>query len=241
MQDFDHYLQELADHEDEKGRSLIDARGRILVNAGIRLNWIGDAVANPEIRYESQDVSVDSVLFTGTSLAWNKILIDQCERSVNQFRTLMKHKPALKRKFRQEALFSHKPVLLRGPDDKGFYRVVDGMHRFVGAVINNQATIPAFVPVNESEKLPVCEAHVVYDLIRGFLRHANDAQGRVELEQALKLLVRTYANVADLLRERFSATYVSEQAVQEVIGRVLDRSQSKSVGPKIDHRQERTG
>jgi len=95
------------------------------------------------------------------------------------------------------------------------------MHRFVGAVIEKQKTVTAYVPINEDKHLPICEAHTVYDLIRGFQRHAKDDNGKIELYYALKLLARTYENVIDLLENRFNFTYVADDEVQEIIKKVI--------------------
>lgn len=221
MNDFEKYIEDLADHEDEKSKSFLDPRKRILVNAGIRLNWIGDFLANPNIKYKKTEVSINQVLFTGTTPDWNKVLIDKCERSVGKFQELIKQDEKIKKRFTQEASFGNEPILMRGPDEKGFYRVFDGMHRFVGAVIESRKTVTTYVPINEGEHLPVCESHTVYDLIRGFQRHAKDDNGKTELYHALKLLARTYENVIELLETRFNSTYVADDEVQEIIKRVI--------------------
>lgn len=221
MNDFEKYIQDLADHEDEKSKSSFDPRKKILVNAGIRLNWIGDFLANPNIEYRKIGVPINRVLFTRTTPEWNKVLIDRCERSVEKFQELIKQDKNIKKRFAEEASFGNELILMRGPDEKGFYRVFDGMHRFVGAVIKNRKTVSAYVSINEDKHLPVCEAHTVYDLIRGFQRHAKGEAGKTELYHALKLLARTYENVLELLENRFNFTYVADDEVQEIIKKVI--------------------
>jgi hypothetical protein len=221
MNDFEKYIEELANHEDGKSKSFLDPRERILVNAGIRLNWIGDFLANPNIKYKKTEVSINQVLFTGTNPDWNKVLIDKCERSVEKFQELIEQDEEIKKRFTQEASFGNEPILMRGPDEKGFYRVFDGMHRFIGAVIKKRGAVTAYVPTNENNHLPVCEAHTVYDLIRGFQRHAKDDNGKTELYHALKLLARTYENVIELLENRFNSTYVVDDEVQKIIEKVI--------------------
>jgi len=224
MDKFQQYLEELADHEDEKSRSyLTDPRARILVNAGIRLNWIGDFLGNPEIKWEERELPVEKIQFTGSDPFWNKILIEQCNRSVNKFKELIAKNPELKEKFQQTASFGDEIILVRKSEKKGFYKVLDGMHRFVGAVLKGKDKVRVFVPVNEDKHLPVCEAHTVYDLIRGFLRNAKDKEGERQLFYALKLLCRTYANVKSLLKERFNKNYVNDEKVQRVISKVLKK------------------
>ncbi|MFH1089579.1 MAG: hypothetical protein V1716_04100 [Candidatus Uhrbacteria bacterium] len=223
MTKFEKYIEVLASHEDTKSESFLDSRGRILVNAGIRLNWIGDFISNPQIKYKLKSVPINKVLFTGTNPSWNKILIDQCEKSVEKFQALTKNNLEIKKRFLKEASFGDEPILMRGPDENGLYRVFDGMHRFVGAVLKNKKTISAYVPINEDSHLPICEAHVIYDLIRGFQRHAKDQQGKRELYYALKLLARTYENVVDLLNIRFSFKYVPDKDVQKIIEKVIKK------------------
>lgn len=224
MTSFEKYLKGLAEHEDGKRVSQLDSRGRILVNAGVGLNWICDYVANPKIKYKKSKVPVDKILFTGTEPEWNKVLLEKCERSVAKFRLLVSANVAVRSKFMKEASFGSEPILLRGPDENGFYRVLDGMHRFVGAILAGKKTVTAYAPINEGKHLPVCEPHVVYDLIRGFQRHANDRQGKIQLYHSLKLLSRTYSNVADLLKKRFDCNHIPDKEVQVIIDKVLKKT-----------------
>lgn len=224
MNDFETYLEELADHEEEKGQSSLDPRQRILVNAGIRLNWMGDFLANPKIQYKKVEVPLQKIRFTGTEPVWNEILLKQCERSVEKFQQLIKTDKDIQKKFMQEASFGREPVFMVGPNEEGFYEPFDGMHRVIGAVIENRETITAYVPTNIKEHLPVCEPHVVYDLIRAYQRHANDEQGKVELYHALKLLARTYENVIDVLQHRFDPNRLPNTEIQEIIKKVVSEN-----------------
>lgn len=224
MTQFEAYLEVLAEHEDEKSRSLLDPRDRILVNAGVRLNWIGDFVANKKIKYKKMSVILEKILFTGASKKWNKILLGECGKSIGRFRELIARDEQVRKMFAEEASFGDEPILLRGPDEKGFYAPVDGMHRLVGAILQNKNTVAAFVTADGGECLPICEAHVVYDLIRGFQRHAKDEQGKIELYHALMLLARTYENVVGLLKGRFDPEHVPDESVQEIVRKVIDDS-----------------
>jgi hypothetical protein len=224
MNDFEKYLHDLAKHESKKSKSFLDSRKSILVNAGIRLNWLGDFLANPRINYKKKDVAVENILFTGTTPDWNKVLMDKCDRSVKKFQDLIKVDKKIKKKFTAEASFGTEPILMHGPDEKGFYRIFDGMHRFVGSVIENRKTITAYIPTNSKKHLPICEAHTVYDLIRGFERNANDEEGKTELYHALKLLVRTYENVLELLMKRFDSAHISNIEVQKIITKVIEET-----------------
>lgn len=221
MNNFDKYIEKLADHEDRKYKSINDPRKRILVDAGIGLNWLGDYLSNPNIEYKKINLSIYKVLFTGTSPEWNKILIDRCERSAKKFQKLIDRDKSIKKKFIHKASYGLEPILVRHSDKKGYYKVLDGMHRFIGAVIKKRRIIKAFIPINEDEHLPICEAHVVYDLIRGVKRHAADEQGEAELYHSLKLLARTYENVTYLLKNRFNSDYVVDERIQKIIKKVI--------------------
>jgi hypothetical protein len=220
--EFKQYLKELAKHEKEKcGKYLEDPRKAILVHAGIALNWLGDFFANENIKWEKQIVDVNDIIFTGTNPKTNEILLQKCARKPSRLVPYLKEHPEDKEYLLSEASYSDKPILLRISEGK--YKVVDGMHRFVGSVLQEKDEIEAYVAINESEILPVCEPHVVYDLIRGFIRNAKDDEGKEDLFHSLKLLSRTYSNVDKLLKERFNSKYESDEDVQEVISKVINK------------------
>ena len=226
--EFESYLEALAGHETSKAESLLDARGRILVSAGVRLNWMGDFLANPSIEYEKKEVVLRDILFTGTEPDWNEVLLKQCDGSVETFQSLIASDIEMKEKFKAEASFGREPVLLVGPNEDGQYKSFDGMHRIVGAAIEGRDTITAFVAQNVEDHLPICEPHVVYDLIRGYQRNARDEAGKKDLYHGLSLLARTYANVIDLLQHRFGPDRLDEDDIQEVIQRVVSERKKRS-------------
>ena len=219
--DFERYLEDLNIHEEEKRKKELDTRQRIIINAGIGLNWIGDFLGNPNFKWELQEFPVEKIQFTGTGPEWNKILKGKCEGSVIKFRELIKAEPEIKNMFEPHISLGDEPILLRHSEDEGLYKVLDGMHRFMGAVMTGKPTIKAWLPVNEKEHLPVCEPHAIYDLIRGYIRNARDEEGKQQLYYGLKLLCRTYENAPKLLKERFSGQWVAADDVQEVINKVL--------------------
>jgi hypothetical protein len=223
MTEFDTYLANLAQHEREKSRSLTsDPRNEILVNAGVRLNWLGDFFANPSIVWVKQTFDVNYIQFTGTNLEWNEILIKKCNRNPNEFIELINQHEEQRKKFENESSFDPNiPILVRKSDAVGKYKVLDGMHRFVGCILEGQITIEAYFSENEDNILPWCEPHVVYDLIRGYIRNAADEEGEKDLYHGLKLLLRAYGNVMDLLMNRFNTEYVDNEKVQKVIKKVL--------------------
>lgn len=222
MSEFQIYLKKLANHCEKKQKfHLDDPRKKILVFSGVGLNWLGDYFANPKITWQIKKIPVEKIEFGGTSPEWNKILIDKCQRSVAKFKSLIKKNPKIYQQFKKKVIFNKEIIIVRLGDKKGYYKVLDGMHRFMEAVLSNKKSICAYVPVNETKYLPICEAHVVYDLIRGFERNANDKEGRQELYHALKLLSRTYANVKKLLINRFNKNYVHNAEIQKIIKKVL--------------------
>jgi hypothetical protein len=95
------------------------------------------------------------------------------------------------------------------------------MHRFVTRLLDGDTDITAYYPTNEQDILPWCEPHVVYDLIRGFMRNAHDDKGEKELYHGLKLLLRSYGNVRELLTHQFDKNHVFDNRVQTVIKKVL--------------------
>lgn len=222
MEKFEEYLKDIADHEEEKAKDyLANPRQKTLIFSGIHLNWLGDFVANPKLRWEERELPVTSFKLTGASEDWNEILIKRCERSVTKLQELLASDPAIKEKFEQESSTSTDPILVRHSDKEGQYKVLDGMHRFVGTVVRGQAKVKCYLAVNEDEILPICEPHTVYDLLRAYQRHARDEAGKTELYHALKLLARTYENVPELLRTRFDKNHVFEEDIREIIAKVL--------------------
>ncbi|MFA4817416.1 MAG: hypothetical protein WC608_01665 [Parcubacteria group bacterium] len=228
MDKFEKYLKNLARHEEEKTDNIIkDPRKKIIMHAGVRLNWIVDFIGNKKITWKKTEVPADKILFSGTNPNWNKILINKCKRSVEEFRKLLSKNPAIKNKFKKEAFFSREPILLRAGKEKGTYLVLDGMHRFVGTVLSGREKIEAFIPVNEDKYLPICEEHTVYDLIRGFQRNAYNKKGEKDLHHGLKLLSRTYENVDDLLKNRFDYIHLPDKKVQKIIKKILKENGRK--------------
>jgi hypothetical protein len=218
---FETYLKELASHEREKyEKYLSDPRSTILVFSGVALNWLGDFFANPDIKWVEKTVKVEDVVFTGTNPKMNDILLIKCEEKPDNLVPYLEKNPEDKKYVYDLASYGDEPILLRQRDDK--YLLLDGTHRFLGAVLQGNKEVRAFVPTNEQEVLPDCEAHTVYDLIRGFRRNARDEEGKKALYYGLKLLKRTYANVETLLRERFNEKYERNKEVQDVISKVLN-------------------
>lgn len=220
---FEKFLKDFADHEEQKTAYIFkEPRNKILVCAGMHLNWMGDFFANPKIKWKLKEIDVEKIIFTGTGEPkWNDILLKECERSPEKFQKMLKEKPEIKRYF-EKASFGDEPIIVRKANDKkGFFKTIDGMHRAVGAAISGKKKVMAWVPTNEEKHLPYCEAHTIYDLIRGYIRNRRTKEGQKELYYSLKLLKNTYGNVEKLLKERFNEKWVFEKDVQAVIKKVL--------------------
>jgi len=220
MTQFEQYIKKLAIHEDERNRKEMNPREIILVNSGISMNRIGDFIANPKIKFKKISVPLEKVLFTSTNPDWNKILIKKCQRKVELFRQLINKDEELKNKISQDASFGNEPVLLHGPDESGNYRPFDGMHRIVGAVIKNRKVITAYVPVNIEKHPPICEPHIIYDLIRAYQKLKN-TRNEQSLINALVLLGQYYDNVPNLLKQRFDKRRVLDKDVQKIITKTI--------------------
>lgn len=215
--DFDQFLENLASHEKEKVTKEQDDRQKILMYGGARLNWLGDYLANPNIKWEERDIEIDKIEFTGS----DKFLIDVCARSPKKFRELVLNDPELKVKYTKIASDGDETIIVRCSDQPNKFKILDGIHRLMGVALADKKTVKALFPINEDEVLPICEAHTIYDLIRGFVRHRKNEVGETELYHGLKLLLNAYANTRDLLENRFSKNYVNDDKVQEIIQKVL--------------------
>lgn len=222
--DFDKFIKDLVIHEKDKIKKELKnkkdgevSRELMIICGGIRLNWIGDYVGNPDMKWQSKELPLDKIQFSGADHFLTKV----CKKSPLIFWEAVKNNSRLKAKYQKIASFGNEPILVRNGSKKGKYKVLDGMHRLIGSVLNGKKKIMAYIPLNEKEVLPYCEAHVIYDLIRGYLRNAHDQAGEKELYYGLKLLLRAYGNTEKLLRGRFNRYWVDDNKVQKIIQKVL--------------------
>jgi len=185
--------------------------------SGVGLNSIGDYFGNPDMKWEEKELSLDSIEFTGL----DKFILEDCKRSPLIFKEKISKDKLLKIKYENLASFGDEPIIVKKSPSSEKYRLIDGVHRLIGAAIRGKTMIWAWVPLNEDEVLPFCEPHTIYDLIRGFQRRANDKNGEEALYFGLKLLTRCYGNASDLLKKRFNKNYVNDSKVQKIIQKVL--------------------
>lgn len=110
------------------------------------------------------------------------------------------------------------PILVR--EDEGKMKVLDGMHRVIAAIRDGKAMITAYTARQNSMPRPMCEPHVVHDLIRAYDRKlTKDRQGMIV---ELRYLRSCYANVDQLLRERFTGGWMPNQEIREIVDEVLN-------------------
>jgi len=213
------YLQSLAAHLREKVLARLSPEEQFVMFAGGALNWIGDFMTDPNVSWSKETLPIDRLWLTGTGPEWNKIIIEQCERSPAKLRQVMQTDPAVADMF-VSASFHPEPVLIRFEDEK--LKLLDGMHRTIAAIRDGHQTIKAWVARLQGTPQPQCEPHVVYDLLRAYGRGNN--KDRAGLVAALRFLRVSYSNVDQLLRERFSKDWLPNEEAQQIITEVLKPS-----------------
>lgn len=137
----------------------------------------------------------------------------------------MEADPSIRARLEKEIAAEPTPILVRkGPGGGGRPRVLFGMRPFVQAILDGKTEIEVFTPINEDDVRPLCEPHVVYDLIKAYERRGHDEAGFQQLIGGLTLLNREYANVEKLLRERFDpvARNMPDNGVERAIQAVFD-------------------
>lgn len=185
---------------------------KLVTYCGANLNWVADYISDENIRWSKKTLSLDKLWLTGTGLEWNKIIIDKCERSPQKLRDLFHNDPSIVGLF-SGAIFDNIPILVRFEENK--YKVFDGMHRTIAAIRDGRKNIQAFVAAPKGKPKPKCEPHVVYDFLRSYQRKINtDRNGLIT---ALRFLRHSYANVEDLLKNRFNKSYVHDDEIQKII------------------------
>ncbi len=209
------YLENLVDHLTRKTRQTNKLEDLLLMLSGGSLNWVADFILDESVSWEKRDIKVSDLYLTGTNPEWNKIVIEKAERSPGKLKQLFDD-PEVVELFK-DLTFEETPILIRFEDGK--YKVLDGMHRSIAAIRDNRETISAYVGTQSGTFKPMCESHVIYDLIKGYQRSGyKDREGLVS---ALRFLKNNYVNVESLLRDRFNSQWVPDQQVQSVIKEVL--------------------
>lgn len=203
------YLIKLAKRQKGKAEASLgdDVTKKVLVYSGVLLDWVGEWVSDKSVKWQKKRMKVDDLTLTGTGPTWNKIIIDQAKRSPARFRRLLKNQN-MGRIF-SGCKFDKMPILVRveKKDKKVEYKVLDGMTRVIGAIIEGKKVVNAYVGERKGRTRAEIEAHVIYDLLKAY------RQGRGKKEDllvAIRYLRETYGNVDELLKTRFNKEWGEE-------------------------------
>lgn len=208
------YLNDQLKHLKSQAEKL-SLREKLAMYSGALLKWTADYLSDGNIKWQKRKIKINDLTLAGTNPEGNKIIIDKCQRSPEKFRILLKKNPKIKKIFKDAKLNSI-PILVRYEEKE--YKVLDGMHRVIGAILANKSEITAFVGKVSNPRSWI-EPHVVYDLLKANQRKLNT--NREDLICALRFLCKAYINVEDLLKNRFNDSYVYDKNIQEIIKKVL--------------------
>lgn len=212
------YLHELIQSEKTRFEENSTDLEKLVTYTSASLNWISDFVLDPGIMWQRRTLLIEELYLTGTIPEWNKVIIDEAQRDPQQLKDLFDTKPAIKDLFKA-AVWNEKPILVRKEDGKN--KVFNGMHRVIAAIRDEKKEIDAFVgELTDNSYHPVCEPHVVYDLLRAYIRKINtDRDGLII---ALRFLRKAYTNVDALLRYRFDSSGIPDKEIQLIIKASLE-------------------
>lgn len=217
------YLEALAqNHLDKIHERFPNPQDRILIYSGALLNWVGEYINDKSINWELKRLKIDDITLTGVNPAWNKITIEQAERSPAKLRELMKDQK-IKAVF-AKSKFADVPILVRTKEKEGktYLLVLDGMNRTVAAIRDGIEKINAYVGTQSGDPKPKIEPHVLYDFIRAYQQREGDVD---DLMAALRFLINAYDNARELLLERFSGDWLrDEELSQKIKEQVLGES-----------------
>lgn len=187
---------------------------QLLMYAGVDGNWTKWFITDEEAIWEKRVMPIDKLTLTGRHPEWYP-LIDDCGGSPAKLRQLLAEQSELKERF-ASAYFVDIPIMVYFED--GEYRIFDGMHRAIGAMLEGHNEIEVWiVRPGPNGHRPQCEPHVVNDLIKTlFMGMEAD---RDDLVAALRLIKTHYANGEDLLREWEND---KKESVRGVIRRALE-------------------
>lgn len=211
------YLTDMVKHMRHKFERHNGALEQLLVYSGAVLNWVGDFVTDSSISWTKEEINIEQLYLTGMGPDENVFIIDQAQRSPTKLREILRNNSVAQKIF-APLVFEDRPILIRFDDNK--MKVLDGMHRVIGAIKEDRTTIIAYIAHSNGSPRPHCEPHVVYDLLRAYERGINtDSAGLIT---ALRWLRQSYANVDQLLRSRFNDSWVRDSKTREIIRQALD-------------------
>jgi len=208
------YLKGLEENHREKVEASTDSAQRILMYSGARLNWIGEYINDESVHWKLEKVPVDSLTLTGTGPEWNKITIEQAERSPVKFRELLSE-PHVAAMF-ESCQFVDIPILVRKEGEE--LKIIDGMNRTIAAIRDNIPEIQAYIGTRDGNAMPIVEPHVVYDFLKAFEQRGGDEE---DFKGGLRFLINAYSNVRELLETRFSEEWIRNEKLNALIKEVL--------------------
>ncbi len=213
----DEYLHVLAEGEKRRVEHHLSSVERLVMYSGAEMNWIGDALTDPNVHWEKKELQVDDLVLTQTTPEWNEIIIHKAERSPAILRKLIQEDVKIAELF-AEARWSDMPILVHA---KNGYHIFDGMHRTVAAIRENKQTITAWVAMRNdiTPPQPSCEPHVIYDFLRAYRRGSHRDRSGVII--ALRFLRKAYGNVDLLLKNSFNPQRLPDEELQLIITEAL--------------------
>ncbi len=213
------YLESLAkNHKEKVEERLQDPADRLLMYSGSLLNWVGERINDESISWKLETIPLEKIVMTGTSPEWNKITLEKAERDPLKLRKLFED-DHIKNAFK-ESKFADVPILIRETEE-GEYKVLDGMNRVIAAARDGIDEVRAYVGRSIGESQAKVEAHVIYDLIRGFQLRGGSEE---DFKASVRFLVNTYSNTRDLLKNRFNIYWVGDEKVQKLIKEAIGSS-----------------
>lgn len=210
------YLNELVRQLEEKAKGWQGPLDKLVMLSGVQLNWIADFMTDPNVVWSKEELPIEKLTLTGTNPEWNAIVIDKCKRSPKLLQEFFATNPPELALF-ADTKFVEVPILVRAEGEE--LRVLDGMNRAIAAIRDGKTAIVAYVARVNGAPRPYCEPHTVYDLLRAYQRKMNT--DKAGLVSALKFLRKSYANVDELLRNRFNKAWLPNEEVQSAIQEAL--------------------
>ena len=213
------YLEALAEnHKERVEERLQDPADRLLMYSGALLNWVGERINDESISWKLETLPLKKIVMTGTSPEWNRITLKKAEKDPMKLRKLFEDEHI--RNIFKDSKFADVPILIRETEE-GEYKVLDGMNRVIAAARDGIDEVRAYVGRSMGDSQAKVEAHVIYDLIRGFQLRGGSEE---DFKASIRFLVNTYLNTKDLLENRFNIDWVGDEKVQKLIKEAIGSS-----------------
>lgn len=214
------YLKSLVKSLQDKVLKYQSIDEQIVLYSSAAMNWISDLLTASNVNWEKKKINIENLYLTGTHPEWNKIIKDKCKGDPKLFKKEINTNSKSANLFK-DINFEDIPILTRFDDGK--YKIIDGMHRAIAAIRDNKKTITAYVAFITGDLNPVCEGHVVYDLIKAYQRSKKTKKNKESFINAIKLLNSAYSNVESLLNERFNYNWLPDKEIQDIFKKILAR------------------